>query len=190
MGGNEIKGGHPPLGALRERIEGAQGVDLIAEQLDPQGQRLIGRKDVENAPPAAEGTRLLDGAAMAIAGVQPRLQQVVEDNPLADTQRPQLSPQGGWRDRLLHQGAGRSHHQRRVTVAVPSLPGGHGCQHPDALANGVSSPCHPLVRQGVRIGQAENSLRKRGPYPDLLDEGLCVVGAGNQYQHRLAGASM
>ena len=43
-----------PHTALVGRVESAQRLDLIAEPLDPDGEWLTGREDVDNAAPTGE----------------------------------------------------------------------------------------------------------------------------------------
>jgi hypothetical protein len=75
-----------PDGALVRRVEGAQGVDLVAEELDPDRERGRRREDVDDAASTGELAAAGDLGDGRVAEVEQVAQQLVQAEPALDLQ--------------------------------------------------------------------------------------------------------
>ncbi len=102
----------PPVkGALRFDIEGADGFDLVAEELNPHGIGGVGREDVENPAAQTEFAGYLDHFGAHHALFQQPARYILDGDLIADADPPRhpdkhLAPGHG-----LKQGLNRSNHQ-------------------------------------------------------------------------------
>ena len=99
--------------ALRERGEGADLLDLVAEELDAERLATGRGKDVDD--PAADGelTTLVDAVDALVAGERERLRQPVDPRLVADTELERGGPLGERREPLGEGGDGCAHEPAR-----------------------------------------------------------------------------
>jgi hypothetical protein len=71
--------------SLRERREGADRLDLVAEELDPQRVAAGGREDVDQASADRELAALLHAVDALVAGEREPLRQGIEPRHLSGT---------------------------------------------------------------------------------------------------------
>ena len=108
--------GHPIQrrdGALRGGIEAAQRLDGVARELHPHGVRIAGRKEVDDAPAAAELPVRLDRIGVTESGVREPVGQVARRRRAADFQidhRPEQPLRGA---QAREDGRRRRHHHSR-----------------------------------------------------------------------------
>jgi hypothetical protein len=96
-------------GALGHRVEGAHGLDQVAEELDPDRFGQVGREDVQDAAPDREAAAVLDDRDVGVAELHQLLEQALALELLAGQQVLADLPEGGARDDAL-QGAGKRRH--------------------------------------------------------------------------------
>jgi hypothetical protein len=103
---------------LRPWVEGADAVDLVAEEVDPN--RILGarRKEIEDAAPAGDRARLLDQRRHLVAEIHRPVQQPPNVEPLANAENPGPCRQFGGIHDELGQAVDRRDDDRSVLLAV------------------------------------------------------------------------
>ena len=170
-------------GALRLRVEAADRLDLVAEQLDAQRQRLGGREDVEDAAAPRRLAGSLDERAERVTGLdEPQRQRVERDAPAgleasracAEVGAARAEPRGG--------GDGGDD-ERRLRVALAereSREDGEAALR-DRRRCGLTRVGQPGARREVQRGVAE-------PDGERLGVRLGIALARDQQQRRAAPA--
>ncbi len=95
-------------GALGRRVEGAQAVDLVAEELDADRPPQVGRPDVDDAAPAAELARRFDDCRRLVPQAYPAQKDPVEVESHALANRPHGKAHLAHGQRHLHEPTGGS----------------------------------------------------------------------------------
>ncbi len=140
---------HPADRALGGRVEDAQAVHLVAEEVDAHRLGQIGRPDVDDSAPAGEGARLFDHFDRVVAALHPAGGEALQiDNiPHGDGAQGHAQLFGG--QGLVHQGASRGDDQGGRAIGR-ALQGGQGGQAP---LHGHIRPVDALVGQGFGCGE-------------------------------------
>ena len=113
--------------ALVGRIEGAQGVDLVAEQLDPDGQGRRRREDVDDPAASRELAPAGDLDHGRVAALEELGDQRVEADPDARPERADVGRQVVGRDRRLDQRLD-ARHEDLGGARAPRGEGGDPCR--------------------------------------------------------------
>ena len=127
MLGGELGGGRhlDALGfsqrALGEGREPAQGLDLVAEQVDAHGPLLGGRIEVDQAPAHGELAPVLDLVDALVARLDERRRARLEVELLSHREPERAGAKRGVGD-LLGQGHGGDHHHRRLGLPARLRP--------------------------------------------------------------------
>ncbi|MCY1522434.1 hypothetical protein D9M68_572910 [compost metagenome] len=100
-------------GALVLRVEGAQRLDLVVEQVDPVGQLAAHREQVDQRAAHGEFAMLVDGVDAAVAGRFQAQAHLFDVELLADVQH-QAAAEQELRRRQAVQGGGDGHDQNAV----------------------------------------------------------------------------
>ena len=138
--------------ALVGRVEGAQRVDLVAEELDPDRQLHRRREDVDDAAPPRELAATGDLGDRRVAEVEQVAQERVLVEPGADQELARLGGQVVRRDRVLEQ-------RLDARDEDPRAPAAPGRQRGDARRRLVGDELAPLV--GERGPRLEDGDRRR-----------------------------
>ncbi len=140
---------HPVDRALGGRVEDAQAVHLVAEEIDAHRLGQVGGPDVDDAAPAGEGARLFDDFDRVVAALHPADGEALQTHniPHGDGAQGHAQLFGG--QGLVHEGAGRGHDQGGRAVGR-ALQGGQGGQ---AALHGHIRPVDALVGQGFGFGE-------------------------------------
>ena len=170
--------------ALGRRIEVAQAVDLVVEELDAQWLLVDQREDVEDAAAPAERPRLDDHLRRLVTQLQPTVDQLIHLPALADLEHQRRLAELVDRQRPRHQRAGRGDDDRwrggRIVVA-----GRHeGGQRLHAVADDVLAPRTALVKQRRRLSEAANAGVRPQPGGNLLGDVVGAVDARRQVNDR------
>ncbi|VTQ27241.1 Uncharacterised protein [Pseudomonas aeruginosa] len=117
-------------GALGLRVEGAQGLDLVVEQVDTEGQLAAHREQVDQRAADGELAVLVDRVDAAVAGAFQAQAHPLDVEFLADVEDQAAAEQKAGRRQAV-QGGGDRHHQHAVLELRQLVEGG------DALGNDV-----------------------------------------------------
>ncbi|XQU67721.1 hypothetical protein OJJOAM_000452 [Cupriavidus sp. H18C1] len=166
--------------ALRVRIEGADGLDLVAEQVDPVRQRRAHREQVDQAAAHAVFAGPHHRADVLVAGQRElRLQRGLVE-PFALLEEEGVGGEEGRRREPVQRGLrGHQHH-----VALAGL---DVVQRRQALRHQVLVRREAVVGQGLPVGQHAHAQLRREPR-DLVGQPLRVdrVGAHHRQHRHLA----
>ncbi|MDT4835864.1 hypothetical protein FQZ97_695420 [compost metagenome] len=167
--------------ALRVRVERADGLDLVAEQVDPVRQRRAHRVQVDQAAAHAVFARAHHGADVLVAGQRELRLQRGFVQALALLEEEGVGGQEGRRREPVQRGAGRHQHH----VALPAL---DIVQRGQAFGDQVLVRREAVVGQRFPVGQQAHAQFGREP-GDFLGQALGVDGIGAHHcQHRHACA--
>jgi hypothetical protein len=108
-----------PQRALGEGGEPADGLDLVAEELDPRGPILRGAEDIEDAAPHRKLPPLLHLVDPLIASLHQPAGHLAEVDLLADAEAESRGPERRLRHRLGQSHRARDHDRRRRISALP-----------------------------------------------------------------------
>ncbi len=169
-----------PHGALVGGVEGAQRVDLVAEELDPDRERQRGREDVDDAAPTGELAPTRDLGHRDVAEFQQLPEQCVLMQPGAGPEPAWLGRQVAGRDRVLEEGLDARDHDPSPT-APPGREGGHagGCLVGHELA--------ALVGEGGPRFECRDCLRVAEPRPKFLRDPVPDLGVPGDPDESLPG---
>ena len=103
--------------ALGERVEGADALELVAEQVEAERALAAAREDVDDAAAHGVLARLDHGAAAPVAVPGEAAEQLGAIDALAGARHEQAGAQGLRRRHLLDQGIDRGDHEPRPVVA-------------------------------------------------------------------------
>ena len=109
--------------ALVGRVERAQRLDLVAEPLDADGQRLAGREDVDDAAASCELAAAGDLGQCLVAKLDELAQDPLLANALPDLELDWLGRQLGRRERVLEERLDAGHEHLR-NARLPCSEGG------------------------------------------------------------------
>ncbi len=170
-------------GALGGGIKMAQGVDLVAEELDAGGLVFGGRPKVEQAAAAGELARGDDGVDGFVPKVDPQADEFIGRDDLAG-----LDAAQGFQEVAPGQGAG--HHGAGGgdddgvdggCGGARDVIGGKDGENGQAVAAGVGPPGGVFIEEGVGFREEEAGGLWR-PHAQLVYQGEGVVGAVGEQQ--------
>ncbi len=180
------------LRALARRIELADRLHLVAEQLDAQRPLALGREEIEDVAPHRELARLLDERHALVARGQEHLDQRV-----AIERLPHLEVYGARAHRLARGNAqhqrrpGRHHHGRglphgRCAVAgpgagQPAVEDVHALRHHEGLGREALVGLGVVAREGAHAPALRRLAQRRA---QVVEEGVAGLGVGHQHEHR------
>ena len=182
------------LGALARRVELADRLDLVAEELDANGAVGLRGMDVEDAAAHRELAGLLHDRHARVAGGHQRLDEDVAIEGLADLEvdRPGADDlpgghaQGQGRPRGDDDGRRLGRRQGAVALVArePPVEDVHALRDHEGLGAealvglGVVAREDPHARRGVRrVGLAERSA-------EVVGEDVAGPGVGDEHEHR------
>jgi hypothetical protein len=139
--------------ALRERREGTQRLDLVAEKLDAQRVAAGRREHVDEPPADRELASLLDTVDPLVPGKGESLREVVEPGRLGPAQDDRLGPRLRWRHRLGDGGGRRAHEPAS----------GEDLERPRALADEVRRRLEPGAPVDAAARQQRHALVAQEP---------------------------
>jgi hypothetical protein len=162
--------------ALRCRIEGADRLDVVAEEIDAYWEVRIGREDIDDAPTPRQLTRFVDQrhqfkAMLQTPGDQLWLLQAI----------PEPDGTGGaleilrWHD-LLHEPLRRRNDDHRALRAVHEL-----SQDCGTLNRGLQIERQLLIGQGIRSGPEQYNM-SRQLLGQARSQAVGTVRTGGDYQ--------
>ena len=167
--------------ALVGRVERAERVDLVAEELDPDRQRQRRREDVDDAAPPRRFAAAGDLGDRHVAEVEQLAQERVLVDPGAEPQLARGDRQVGRGDRVLEERLDAGHHHPRPA----GVPRGEGR---DAGGRLVGDELAPLVGEGGPRLEDRDRLRVAQPRPELLGHAVADLRvAGDPDQALAAG---
>ncbi len=154
----------PPRAALGQGIELADGLDLIAEEIDAQRGRRAGRKHVDDAAPKGEfaGLGHISAAGVAVGGEKGRNYLRRQGLALYQFQHGRRET-GLWRQTLK-----KASHGRDNKLSTPR----RGCQPAqpvDAPRDDVAMGRYPVIRQAIP-GRHRDDLQLRREESQILDQ--------------------
>ncbi len=149
--------------ALGQRVEGADTLELVAEQVEPERAFAAAREDVDDAAAYGILARLHHRAAAPIAVARETGEQLSAVDALAGARREQAGAQRLRRRHLLHQGIDRGDDQTRS--ARLEQPG----QRVEPARHDVGIRRNPIVGQAVP-GRQHRDLEIRREEADQLGE--------------------
>ena len=156
-------------GSLVGRVEGAERVDLVAEELDPDRQRGGWREDVDDSTAPGELAAAGDLRRRRVAEGKQLPQERLRPQPATDPQAARLVGQVIGRDRVLEEGLDA----RDEDPGVPAPP---GRQRRDPRGGLVSDELAPLVRErGPRL-EDDDRRRIAEPRRELLRDAISDLG--------------
>ncbi|MCY1518552.1 hypothetical protein D9M68_532730 [compost metagenome] len=167
--------------ALGFRVEGAQRLDLVVEQVDAVGLVAAHREQVDQRAAHGELAVLVDGVHAAVAGglqAQAHLRGV---ELLADVQHQAGAEQETGRRQAV-QGGGDRHHQHAVLDLRQAVEGG------DALGNDVLVRREQVVGQGFPVREVQHRQVRRKE-AQLLLQALGALAVGGQQQGEALGGA-
>ena len=166
----QTNGVHLVDGALVFRIEGAQGLDFVVEQVDAIGQFAAHREQVDQRAAHGEFAVLVHRVDVAIAaGLEPGA-HLLDVEFLADVQHQAAAEQES-RRRQAMQGRGDRHHQHAMTQLRQPVQGG------DALGNDVLVRREQVVGQGFPVREMQHG-QIRGEEAQLLFQPFGTLAVG------------
>ena len=170
------RSGRPLVG----RIERAQRVDLVTEELDPDRQLHRRREDVHDAAAPRELATAGDLGHRRVAEVEQVAQELVLVEPRADAQLTRLGGQVVGRDRVLEQGLDAGDQDPGPSArATPPGP------RPGPPSRPRRARC---ARRRGRSAAREPRRRPRRPArPELLGHAVADLGVAGDPDERLAG---
>ena len=166
--------------SLADRVVAAQAFDLVAEQLDAQGQVVGGWEDVDDAAAASYGAGAVDDGLAPVAGGVQGGEELGGDETLAEAQPRRHQARG---QRALGQGLHVRDDQRPFA-------GGERGQGAEPVGDGLGVVAPLLVGQtlprgegedaggGVWRGRAGRGRGGREPGSDLVQEGAGAFRPG------------
>ncbi|MCY1352807.1 hypothetical protein D9M69_391260 [compost metagenome] len=180
-GRQQADGLHLVHRALGLGVEGAQGLDLVVEQVDPIGQVAAHGEQVDQGTTHGELAVFVDGVHATVAGGFQAQPHLVDIQLLADVQHQAGTQQEAGRRQAV-EGSGDGHHQHAAFDSGQSVKG------VDALGNDVLVRREEVVGQGFPIREVQY-VQVRGEEAELLLQafGGLAVG-GEQQREALAGA--
>ncbi len=134
--------------ALGFRVEGAQGLDLVIEQVDAIRQLATHREQVDQRATHGELTMLVDRVYAAVAGGLKARAHLLDVNGLAHVEH-QAAAQQEARGGQAVQGGGDRHHQNAVAQFGQPVEAG------DTLGNDVLVRREQVVGQGFPIRERQ-----------------------------------
>ncbi len=115
--------------ALIGRVEGPQGIDLVAEPLDADGHGLARREDVDDAAAARELTTTADLGHVLVAEIDERAGHARHVESLAHSQLQRFGGDIARRQRALEEGLQAGHQDARGgAFATPFCERRHACR--------------------------------------------------------------
>ena len=174
--------GHPlqrPDGPLVGRVEGAERVDLVAEELDPDRQRRRRREDVDDAAAPRELAAAGDLGGRRVAEVEQLAQQLVLAETAVDDELPRRRREVVGRDRVLDEGLDARDEDPRA--ATPP-----GRQGRDARGGLVGDELAPLVGEGRPRLEDRDRVRIAEPRLELLGDPVADLRVASDPDEALA----
>ncbi len=168
-------------GALGLRVEGAQGLDLVVEQVDTEGQLAAHREQVDQRAADGELAVLVDRVDAAVAGAFQAQAHPLDVEFLADVEDQAAAEQEAGRRQAV-QGGGDRHHQHAVLELRQLVEGG------DALGNDVLVRRKDVVGQGFPIGEMQYR-QVGGEEPQFLFQAFGILAVGGQQQGEALGGT-
>ena len=173
-GGTDHGFGDSLEGALRRRIEGAQAVDLVAEQLDAHRTPDVRGPDVNDTAAPAELARRLNDRCILVPQPDPARQHAVKVEGLTLTHDAQRQPHLSNRQGHLHQAAGRSNgHRCEWGGGSGSGPREQSDQRFKAALPRLGSPGDAFVGQRIGIHEVVDRHFVREPDAQFVDPLTC-----------------
>ena len=169
--------------ALVGRVERAQRVDLVPEELDPDGQRERRRKDVDNSTASRELAAPGHLEDRHVPEVEQVAQQRVLVDPGAASQLARQVRQVSGRDRVLEECL-----DARDEDAGPSAAPGGERGHPGRGL--VGDQLAAFVGQRRPRLQGDDGSRIAEPRPELLGDAVADLGIARDPDQALAGGSL
>jgi hypothetical protein len=102
----------PLVGSLRVRIEGADGIDLVAKKINADRQVSPRREEVKDAASAGNLAGFEHEGRRFVSVVGDPAQEILLGKPVPDSQKPNRSLKQIWRHDDLHQAVRRGYHDR------------------------------------------------------------------------------
>jgi hypothetical protein len=172
--------------ALRGGVEAADGVDLVAPQLDAQ-RLAAGREHVEDAAAAAEQARRVDQGRRLVPERQPLGRELGRRQHLAAFEHAVVVAEG---PRLEHQVHGRAHgrdHQRRAGGLAQTR---QALEGPEPLGELVGIVGQAVIRQRVGLGEQQHGVGIPRPGAQLVGVAARLGRSADHQQHRPAQGSL
>ena len=168
-------------GALVLRIEGAQRLDLVIEQVDAVRQLAAHREQVDQGAAHRELSVFVHRVDAAVAaGFQARA-HLLHIELLADVQHQAAAEQElGWRQAM--QGSGDRHHQHAMGQFRQAVQAG------DALGDDVLVRREQVVGQGFPVGKMQHR-QIRGEEAQLLLQPSGTLAVGGEQQGKALGCA-
>ena len=166
-------------GSLVGRIERPERVDLIAEELDPDGQRGRGREHVDDPPASGELAATGDLSRGRVAQSEELAKERLRTEPTTDPQAARLCREIARSDRVLEQALDA----RDQDPGVAAAPGG---QRRDTGGRFVGDKLAPLVGESRARFQDDDGGRVAEPGGQLLRDPIADLGVAGDPGDSLA----
>ena len=185
LGGQDVDGLDELGRALRGGIEEADGVDLIAPEVDAGGKLRADGVDIEDASSPSCRARQVDGRLEGVSHAPPLVEELAEIEGLSGNELVQALLESLAGDGLLGDRRGRCDDDVRVGagIVVRRVVCEESREHADALLLGVGVGDEALEGEGLALGEVENGALVGAPEGDLLIEPSGLVGSGHNEEN-------
>ena len=144
--------------ALRVGLKGADRLDFVAEEIDPDRVAGARREEVEDAAASRDLARLVDQGRERESMVDRPLQELILGNAIADANEPRRRAQVLRGHHQLQQAVRRGDDDRRCARSVVT---GEDVEHRRALGGGLQIKGELLVWEGLRRRPGEDPVRRQ-----------------------------